>query len=68
MVQDYNRQKKQAAKQCGMSDESKHKIRGQYQRTVGLWRVGLTSEGLTDVESRLQETGAAETQSSYTSY
>lgn len=59
--------KTQGAKQCGLSEESKHGIRGQYQRAMGPQRVGLIAAGLTDAEKRRQESGAAETQSSYTS-
>lgn len=60
--------KTQGAKQCGISEESKHGIRGQYQRTVGPRSAGLIAAGFTDAERKRQESGTAETQSSYTSY
>lgn len=62
------KKKTQGAKQCGISEESKHGIRGQYQRTVGSRSAGLIAAGFTDAERRRQESGTAETQSSYTSY
>lgn len=63
-----SKKKTQGAKQCGISEESKHGIRGQYQRTVGPRSAGLIAAGFTDAERRQQESGTAETQSSYTSY